>query len=300
MKNIKKRIFTKANIFIIIAAISGGSVPVAAKFALDTFDPFTLVFLRFFFACIALLPLVLKSNELSASTFKKLFPVALVGALNPILLFIALQFTAASFSPLIYGAVPALTAIYIYLFTDRKLSSQRILGILVGLAGVSSVVMIPILGDKLTGVTLQGNLLIFLAAIAFTAYGIMSKSKQEKLNISPLALTFYFGLVTLLISTPFSIYEITQKLPESITLESIASAVYVGVIGTGLFYLAYQFALKHGNAITASIFTYIQPIIAVALPVLLLGEDLSVILIIGGTLSIIGAQLSSKPNGSQS
>src|SRR3989344_4720594 len=85
----------------VIAAICGGSVPVVAKIALEVFEPFTLVFIRFFFASLVLLPFILYTVELNLSSFKRFFLIALMGAVNPILLFVALPSTQASVSPLI-------------------------------------------------------------------------------------------------------------------------------------------------------------------------------------------------------
>ena len=74
---------------IALTALCGSSVPVFAKIALEVFPPF-----------------VKQSNEFSLENFKKLFPIAFIGALNPILLFIALQTTQASVTPLLYASVP--------------------------------------------------------------------------------------------------------------------------------------------------------------------------------------------------
>jgi drug/metabolite transporter (DMT)-like permease len=238
--------------------------------------------------------LIIKDKEFSWDKFKGLFPVALIGAMNPILLFIALQFTAASFSPLIYGAVPAMTALYILFFTSKNVSTRRIIGILIGLIGVGITVVVPVIEGNMEGVSIGGNLLILLAALAFTGYGIMSNSKQKDLGISPLALTFYFSLVTLILSIPFAGFEIISDFPVNAGIPALLSTIYVGLVGTGIFYLAYQYAINKGNEITASLFTYLQPVFSVLMAVVILGDQVSIFFGIGGVLAIIGAQLSSK------
>ncbi|MBU0974634.1 DMT family transporter, partial [Patescibacteria group bacterium] len=203
----KKKLLSSSLIFIIIAAITGGSVAVVAKYALAVFKPFTVVALRFFFASLVLLPMVIRSKELSVQKFKDLFPVSIIGSLNPILLFIALQFTQASFSPLIYAGLPAMTAMYVMFIKKHKIDNQKLVGIIVGLFGVGVIVLLPLLDKGFGSMSVFGNLLIFLASIAFLSYGLISKEKQKSWNISPLALTFYFSLVTFLISLPFVGYE---------------------------------------------------------------------------------------------
>jgi len=295
IKKNKPKFLSSSLFFIILAALIGGSIPVAAKYALAVFKPFTMVFLRFLFASLSLLPLIIRSNDLSFKKFKELFPIAAIGSLNPILLFIALQFTKASFSPLIYAGVPAMTAIYVMFVKKHKIDNQKLIGIFIGLFGIGIIVLLPLLESGSMQLSIFGNFLIFLASIAFLIYGLLSKEKQKKFNISPLALTFYFSLVTFLISLPFVGYEIIQfGLPTTFNSIHILSAVYVGLIGTGVFYLSYQYALKHGSAVTASLFTYLQPISGITLAALLLGEKITLPFVVGGALALIGAQVASK------
>lgn len=101
----------KAFLLVILASVLGGSVPVAAKYAMAVFKPFTVLVLRFFFATLSLMPIMIRQKQLSFKRFKQVFSVSFIGAFDPIFLFLALQFTRASFSSLIYAIIPALTAL---------------------------------------------------------------------------------------------------------------------------------------------------------------------------------------------
>lgn len=284
-------------IFIVVAAIAGGSVPPFAKIAETVFQPFTLVFIRFFFATLVLLPFVYRRKELSLGALNNLSWVSIIGSLNPILLFIALLFTTASVSPLIYAAVPLMTVLYMARWKNRSLPQEKLLGLIVGFIGVGIIVVLPLFqGKHIDLAGFAGNGLIFIAAIAFMIYGIISKEKQEELKISPLALTFYFCLVTLILSIPFSIYELWHK-PVSISsigINQVLSGLEVGVIGTSIFYLAYQKALKLSTELTASLFTYLQPIATIAFAIILLKEEITLPFVVGGLLAVVGARLASR------
>jgi drug/metabolite transporter (DMT)-like permease len=283
----------KAIFFATIAAICGSSV--LAKYALEVFQPFTLVSARFFIASLALLPFVLK--DLKISTFKALLLPAVIGAFNPILLFIALQFTKASVSPLIYASVPAMTAIYLLVIRKEKLSFEQKLGVAVGFFGVILIILFPFLQktSASVGEIVTGNILIFLASIAFLAYGIISKQKQKKLNASPIELTFYFSVVTFLLSIPFAWQELATQpiIASEVGMGHIVSIIGVGVIGTSLFYFAYQYALKLGSELSASLFTYMQPVFTAIFAIALLGENITASMVIGGLLAVFGSQLAS-------
>jgi drug/metabolite transporter (DMT)-like permease len=282
--------------FAVVAAIAGGSIPVAAKISLEVFQPFTVVALRFIFATLFLLPFVYKSKVLSFDLYKKFFIVALIGSLNPILLIVGLPFTNASVPTLIYAGVPALTVLYLYLIQKKKVSRKQIAGLIIGFIGVALIILLPVLnsGDSKSMQALFGNLLIFASAAAFMFYGIVSKKAQVKINASPLALTFYFSVVTLLVSLPLAASELLSSgIPEFIDYSHIFGVIALGVVGTGISYLAYQYALKVGSEIAASLMTYLQPIATILLASLFLEESVSLILVIGGVLAVVGAKIAS-------
>jgi drug/metabolite transporter (DMT)-like permease len=285
-----------ALILTIFAAIAGGSVPAFAKVAETVFPPFTLVAVRFLFASLVLLPFVLHRQELSWNRFRDLAWVSVIGSLNPILFFIALPFTAASVAPLIYASVPLMTALYLVRGNVSRLPADRLLGLIVGVAGVGIIVLLPFFQNRdVNLLALAGNGLILGAAVAFMIYGIASKQKQD-LEASPLVLTFYFCLTTLLISIPFSVLEIFHSpiAISAINLAQVSSALEIGIIGTSLFYLSYQQALKISSVLIASLFTYLQPLATIGFAILLLGERVSIPFIAGGVLAIAGVRLAAS------
>jgi len=284
----------KALLYAIVAAICGASVPVLAKYALQILQPFTLVSIRFLVASLTLLPFVWK--DLNFRTFKNLLLPAFIGAFNPIILFIALQYTKASVSPLIYASVPAMTAIYLVIAKKKQISFSQKMGILVGFIGVVLIILFPALSAGQTSIVevIKGNFLIFIAAIAFLSYGLISKQRQEDTNATPTALTFYFSAVTFVLSLPFALREIPRINLQDINILYILAAVGVGIVGTSLFYFAYQKALQIGSELSASLFTYLQPVFTVIFAILILGEGITPIMIVGGAMAIIGSQLATE------
>jgi drug/metabolite transporter (DMT)-like permease len=284
-----------AFILAIIAAIFGGSVPVAAKIALEVFQPFTLIFIRFFSAMLFMLPYIWKSGVLKGTKLKTFLPVALIGAINPILLFIALQYTQASVSPFIYAGIPAMTAFYFYITKAQRLTIVQTLGIILGYIGVSLVVLLPVIEKHLAFSAFSGNLLIVCSATGFAIYGIMTKRLQTKLRATPMILTFYLCAVTSAVSIPFATWELVHNgLSTPPLWQHISSGIYIGIVGTVLFYMTYQNALKRGSEVAASLFTYLQPVVTILLAVVFLGEQITIPFVIGGSIAVIGASLASK------
>jgi len=279
---------------ILLAGMLGGSIPTISKIALEVFKPFTLVMIRFLSACLFLLPFIVKSKELSLNKFKQLFLTALFGALNPILFIIGLQFTKAQLAIMIFAGVPAMTVLYLTVFKKEKIKIEKIVGVIVGFLGVSIVVLLPLLEQGKANLSAWSNGLIFIASMMFLVYGLMSKEKQRKLKVTPLALTFYFSLVAFIISIPFSIYELNVYNLVNIGVKHILSILYLGIIGTGIMYLIYQYALKLSSELTANLFIYLQSIFGVLLPFFVLGEKITLPFIIGGSLALIGAKIAGE------
>ena len=282
-----------------LAALLGGSVPALAKFALAVIPTFSLLFIRFFVACITLLPLIIRSKELNGKMLKALTLVGIVGALNPIILYIALKYTQASVSPLLYAATPLLTALYLSRKKLETISKNTLLGIIIGFAGVVIIIVLPLLiNNGNQQLSFKGNLLIFAAVIAFTIYGILSKKQSVEIGASPVALTFYFSFFGLLFSLPLAINELNSGMIiwSRVLFSHWFSAITAGVTGTTLFYLVYQQAIKSGGATAASLFTYLQPIVGILLPVIMLGETITLPFVAGAALAVFGVQLANKNN----
>jgi drug/metabolite transporter (DMT)-like permease len=280
----------------ILAAVIGGTTPVAAKIALEVIPPFTLSFIRFFLAALILTPLVIRFSAVSFSGFRKTFLTAFIGAVNPMIVFTALLHTQASVTPLIFAGVPAMTALYFYFVNHSRLSPRQTLGMTLGFSGVFMIVGLPLLQSSANApLALGGNTLLFLGAILFTLYGILSKKIQNTLGVSPVALAYYLCLVGTLISAPFALHEIMQhNIFADLGIKHVFSAVFIGIIGTAGFFVIYQHALKTGSEVSATLFMYIQPVATIGLAYIFLGEQLAWPFFLGGGLALIGAQLASK------
>ena len=66
------------------------------------------------------------------------------------------------------------------------------------------------------------------------------------------------------------------------------SVAYLVLIGSALAFTLYMFALKHLSATISSLYTYINPVVAILLGWMLLGEALTVWEVVGMALTILG------------
>ena len=109
-------------------------------------------------------------------------------------------------------------------------------------------------------------------------------------------MTFIFSLTTAVILSPFFLkdYMTNPNWLLQLNVFSIFSAFYVGIFGGAIYYLLYQYAIKHGSPVIASMTMYLQPTATFFWAFFLLSERLTLGIIIGGLLAIGGAWIVTK------
>jgi len=285
----------KAFLAILFGSLFGGAVTTVIKIGLVEIPPLTFSFLRFFIASIVLLPIVLKNKSVSVKKIKNLLPFTLFATLNVILFILGIRFTTATIGQLLYAGVPFLTGVITFLVFGDRLSSKKILGIIVGFIGVAIVVLLPIIEqNKQFSGNLVGNLLIVMGVISWSLYMVFSKKLSKE--HSPFVINSAFIFITTFILFPFFIFEFIKdsKWLSQLSLSGIISLSYVAIFGTVLNYLLNQYAIKHGGSVFASTSFYLLPIFAFLAAFVLLGERLTSGLFIGGVLALFGIFLTTR------
>jgi drug/metabolite transporter (DMT)-like permease len=187
---------------------------------------------------------------------------------------------------------PVLVAFFSYVFYKEVLSARKIFGLVLGLIGAVFLVVYPALGEvtQFTG-TLRGNSLVFAAVISFSLYSALIKKYQQYYTSQ--MITFIFGVVAAISLVPFVMSEGAAGLPwlSQITPLTIFSLLFVGIGGGAVLYLMYQYAIKFGGALSASMMTFLQPIAGSLVAFLVLGERLTAHILIGSVPIFIGAWL---------
>ena len=193
---------------------------------------------------------------------------------------------------MLYAAAPIVILILSHRFLKEEITRKKIIGIGTGLFGVVIVVLLPVIdkGSLYAG-TLLGNVIIFTALVSFSFYSTLSKQYQK--YATPVQLTFIFALLTTLLIFPIALREHIQN-PVWITKLSISPIIgvlYVGVLGGAAYYLAYQYAIKKGGTVIASLTLFIQPLATYVWALILLNEKLIPGVIVGAVFTILGAKI---------
>ncbi|WP_242088104.1 DMT family transporter [Microbacterium lacticum] len=259
------------------------------KEAVDSFSPAAIVAGRTLLGAAVLLPIALHRRALRPAL--KLWPWVLAfGAIEMagpfFLLSHAEQTLPSGLTGLLVATVPLFAAGIALARGDRTmLSPARALGLAVGFAGVVVIVAGPGLSvaDPATALAAVGEVLL-VALLYATAPFIVATKLAHVPSLGTITLSLLAVGVAYL---PFAL--LTQH--EVPTIRSGVSLAALGIFCTALAFLGFFALIGEVGPARAPLFTYVNPIVAILLGVLVLGESLSLELLVGFPLVIVGCWL---------
>lgn len=192
---------------------------------------------------------------------------------------------SSSLAAIIVAALP-LTIAFLALRFDHseRVTGTRLVGMLIGLAGVIALLGLDVRGDPQE---LLGAGAVLLATFGYAIGPMIVKRHFSEGNpIGPVAMALAIASMMLL---PFGVFAAPSEVPATDALVSIA---VLGIVCSALaFVLVFPLIAEAGPSRMAVI-TYINPIVAVALGVAILGEQLTAGAIAALLLILAGSWLS--------
>jgi drug/metabolite transporter (DMT)-like permease len=276
-----------------IAGLIWGASFLFIELALTFLTPIGVAFGRTFFGAIAMVItiLIFKSKlPTSLEAWKRLTIAGILMSSVPFVLFAYAQTQVTSALAAIINAVTPITTVIVVLiaFRTEKLKLHVITGIMLGLLGV-----LVVLGAW-QGFGQNDSLAILAMLVAVIFYGIGTPYVRK--YVTPLNLATevsVFGQIGTAALTLLPFYLLSGPLiTDTPEIQSVAAIVVLGALGSGVAYLLYYKILDVVGSAIASSVTYITPVIAVVLGVILLGEQLHWYEPVGGVIVILGAAIS--------
>lgn len=260
--------------------------------------PINLASLRFIIAGIIFVPLIYRSQkklqlQIETSDWPKLLLLAFLGVTSYFWVqYTGLSLTTATNASLILATAPIFVAILASWQLGEKLSREKTAGIILAFIGVIGVVANGSLASLFDSKYLAGNLLMLFNAMCWATFTITSKKMTVK--YSPLIVTGYITMLGGLMFVPIGM--LNGVLDQVTTISGIGwlvimfLAIFCSIGG----YLGWQYALSKVEATKTAIFLYLQPLVTVLVAILLLGEKLTGLTVLGGALILSGVTMTMK------
>jgi drug/metabolite transporter (DMT)-like permease len=258
------------------------------KQAVDSYSPASVVAGRTLLGALLLLPFALRQGALRPA-FAKIGWVLLFGAIEMagpfLLLGHAEQTLPSGLTGLLVATVPLFAAIIAFTGGDRAiLKPARTTGLIVGFVGVGIIVAGPgIASGGTVGLFAVGEVLLVAVCYAIAPFIVARQLKGVPA----------LGTVTLSLAAVGLFYLpiafLTQH--EVPTAESTVALVALAVLCTAVAFIVFFALIDHVGPARAPLFTYVNPVVAIILGVIVLGEEVTPGLVIGFPLVILGCWL---------
>jgi len=300
--NLNNKRVLSGYLFAVIATVIWSGNFIVARGLNESIPPVSLAFWRWLVAIIIFLPFGLKPLILEWRIIKKNFLflsiVSILGiSIFNTLIYIAGQTTTAINLSLISITFPIFILIISRLFLNEKITTNKILGIIIVVFGVLLLITKGNIADLFLIEFVLGDFWMLLASLIFAIYSILLKYKPKELSLLPFQLiTFIIGLFYLL---PFYIWEYATS--PSLVLDSsiIGSILYVGVFASLIAFIMWNKSIVSIGATKAGLIYYTLPLFSGFLAYVFLDEHVSAIHLYSLLLIIFGiltAIYSSKKN----
>ena len=283
------------------AIIWGLAIPIVKLGFNNGLTPTFFLFARFALATLFSLPiffiLIRKKPTRNQITLKNITTITLLELLGTFaalwLLYQGISLTSAVASSLIAVTWPIFVVLGgIFILKEREEKHEWV-GLILAITGTLALVISPLLqnGFKVEGST-TGNLLVLGQNLAIATYYLLAKKLYKNLNkwlvthISFWVGTISFGIVLLLQNASPNL--------STLTIWPLTAILYMSILGSIIALTLYLIGQDKIEASEASLFTYTQPVFAIPIAIVLLGESVSPIQILASVLILAGVFIAEK------
>jgi drug/metabolite transporter (DMT)-like permease len=258
------------------------------KIAVSELTPASLVFLRTAIGAGLLLPVAAARKDLGPLLphWRWIIAYTFVEVAAPwFLLSDAERHISSSLSGLLIALVPSIGAVLAWATgSDDRVDLRRISGLGLGFLGVAALVGLDVGAGDIGAVS--------EVALVALGYALGALIIARKLSGLP-----SFGVVaaslalTMVVYAPVGVAQLPRALPSP---QVIVALTVLGVVCTAVAFLIFFPLIAEVGAVRATVITYVNPAVALALGVAILGEPLTVGIVLGFVLIVLGSVLATR------
>ncbi|MBC7878894.1 MAG: DMT family transporter [Anaerolineales bacterium] len=268
------------------------------ELAIRELGPITLVAFRVLFGLLFGLVVIFIQGVKFPRTLKEWTPLLVLGLSNIAIPFFLISWGQVSIesgvASILDATVPLFTILAShFLLDDDKMTTSKVLGLLVGFAGVI-ILMIKDIGAGTS--SLLGQIAVIVACVFYAGSSIYARKMTED---TPAIFRSMGPLVSATIAMWISafLFEAPIKIP-TLPITWIA-LIWLGILGSGAAFIMLYYLIHEIGPTRATMVTYLFPLGGVSLGVIFLDEKLTWQIVTGAVLiisSLVIANWKSKTN----
>lgn len=274
---------------LLLAALWGGSF-LFMRIAAPVIGPIWLIEFRVLLAGLALLPMLIRLN-FWPQIRQNWWPLLVVGGINSALPFSLLAFASvvlpAGFTSILNATAPLFGTVVAAIWLKEKLTITQRLGFLLGFAGV-----VVLVGRRPVTLTPDFGLAVAAGLLGALSYAIAAPYiKQNMAGVSSLAVTTGSQLGAALLLLPALPFTVPQQ---PLTLTVIGSVITLALLSTAFAYILYFRLIQSIGSTKALTVTYLVPLFAMLWGALMLQEPITLAMVVGCGLILLGTAITNN------
>lgn len=208
--------------------------------------------------------------------------------LAPLFFMASLNYISAGVEGLVITLVPATTAVMAAVFIGEKITRRQIIGLIVGLAGTSMIVIAGDSGLGTEGNVLTGFALAGIGVLLGSFSGVLQRKYAPLHDTAPLAFPMFLtgAVVSIVIGLFVGLDDLGTYDTKLWTL-----LVVLALGSTLLPFGATLYASKHATATLVAVSAYLAPLVAVVGGAWILDEHITPVIVSGAAVTIVGVSM---------
>ncbi len=266
-----------------------GTTWAAIRVSLEGIPPITGVALRFTVAAAALLALVpffgVKLGQSRAERWLWLANGVLTFAIPYGILYWAEQVVPSGLAAVLYATYPLMIAVIAHvLLPEERLTWKKVVGVLIGFAGVAVIFSEDFRALGGSGVLSAAAILLISPFLAALGSALVKRWGQ---GVHPLSITAMPMLITAVVTGAAALM-LERGREVTFGTAPVLALLYLAIMGSAVTFTLYFWLLKHQTATAMGLITYAIPVIAVTVGTLFFDEPFTLRIVIGAALVLAG------------
>jgi drug/metabolite transporter (DMT)-like permease len=274
----------------LVVCLVWGTTYLAIRVALETIPPASVGAIRFIIAGF-LLAVALKARGVALPARAQWRGLAVVGVLligvGNGMVVVAEQWVPSGIAAVVIATTPFwMAGLEALIPGGERFSRRTLIGMTIGFTGILLLLWPELTaGGSVGRQFLYGLIALQFAEIGWSAGTAYSRRHAREENaLAAAALQMIFGGAAMLVVAVAA----GEVVNVHFTARTAAAELYLIVVGSLVAFPAYIYALKHLPVATVSLYAYINPVIAVLLGALLLGEPFGLRIVFASALVLLG------------
>lgn len=281
---------------LIVTVFLWGTSFVATKVCLPYLTPAEIIAARLVLA-LPVLGIIVRAQKLSFGFIRKIWKYLLASAVVLVVHLMiqveGMKTTTATNTAWLITTIPVFIVILSYFFLKERITLRQLCGMAVAAGGV---IVLVSRGDfKSTDfIKSYGDWLVLGSAFTWSIFTILGKKLTGGAS---LAITTSLLILAAIIVVPATLVHSGVREYFSLPLKVVIALLFLGIFCMGLAYWFWTAALSRKTAGRVGVYLYLEPLSTMMVAPLVLGEPITIPLILGALLVIFGVWLVERRNG---